>query len=252
MRSSFGRYHSGVSLLAPLLRAVEAHTCFTGCYHQHSAIHVCVDPAAGPELMFEANCQDCLTFHIGALVRLLPPGMTEQGLARALTQHMRQYRGYVWSTGGYHARGPGFWLNAVCCAPGLFLVDGSRNRNGWTDVEALIAWFRTGLVQPSDPSLLDPAQYESETVHVDASGVVGAIRTKDELLQSGFITRSPKRGHQRVSVIEFLPIRDGVAEAADGEGDQELELEIGDICPRCGAAWMERPLFSGTFIGCLC
>jgi hypothetical protein len=270
-----GGYTSGVALPASLLAAAEAHACFTGCFSHETPVALCVDAARPPVTSFHAACQDCLMFHLGALASLLPPGMTQYGLAQELCAHMRSVRGYRWAISGYHATGQGFWLSAAYYGDGLFLVDGSRNHGGARDVDLLVQAFRSKLVQPDDQGMLDPALYASEIVHLSCSPPLGAVKTKQDVLRSPQCSLSPRQGLRRVCIVEFLPLTTaatpGKVVAAPAPAARPVApppavrpppppaprppgraLRVGEVCPLCGAEVKERPLFSGTFVGCLC
>ncbi|WP_437960815.1 hypothetical protein WME76_14985 [Sorangium sp. So ce119] len=247
-----------MALPAALLAAVERHSCFTGCYRSESEVQVCIDPAQALVPTVPVCCSDCLNFHPAALVSLLPLGMTSYALANALTTHVRSLRGYKWATGGYHTAGTGFWLNAAYYGNGLFLVDAARNRNARTDVDMLIEAFQHGIVQPEDPRMLDPALYTSELAYINMSRPILPVRTKQDLLASPQRSATPRQGFSRVSIVEFQPLAATAASAGAPaakpakQAPPPRELKLGDTCPTCGAAVMERPLFSGTFVGCLC
>ena len=91
-----------MALPASLLRAVETHVCFSGCYSASSDVFTCTDANLSPACVLHSSCEDCLGFHVGALASLLPPNMTGTVLARELSEHVRKLRGYAWSIGGYH------------------------------------------------------------------------------------------------------------------------------------------------------
>lgn len=105
-----------------LLAAAETHAYFTGCWSRQGPVHLCVDPSAPPVSSLEVQCEDCLTFRLGALASLLPAGYDGYRLARDLTAHVTAARGYAWAVSEYHAGGnAGFWFSAVsfgtaCCS----------------------------------------------------------------------------------------------------------------------------------------
>lgn len=205
-------------------------------------------------------------FHVGSLASLLPPGMTQYGLAQELAAHMRAVRGYRWAISGYHATGQGFWLSAAYYGDGLFLVDGSRNHGGGRDVDLLVTAFRSKLVQPDDQGMLDPALYASEIVHLSCSPPLGQVHGKQDILRSPQCSLSPRQGLRRVCIVEFLPLTTVAGNrppppkpapappkpAPAMPRPPPRPLRLGDVCPLCGAEVKERPLFSGTFIGCMC
>jgi hypothetical protein len=260
-----------VALPASLLAAVEAHPCFTGCYSHEIPVALCVDPARAPVTSFHAACQDCLMFHVGSLASLLPPGTTQYTLAQELAAHMRSVRSYRWAFSGYHATGPGFWLSAAYYGDGLFLVDGSRNHGGAKDVDLLVQAFRARLAQPDDPGMLDPALYAADVVHLSCTPPLGPVRTKQDILRLSQCSLAPRQGFRRVCIVEFLPLTTALYAANGAQPKQAppgvpaqasqapapsarraVPARLGEICPACGAEVKERPLFSGTFVGCLC
>jgi hypothetical protein len=202
--------------------------------------------------------------------------MTQYGLAQELAAHMRATRGYRWAISGYHATGQGFWLSAAYYGDGLFLVDGSRNHGGARDVDLLVQAFRSKLVQPDDQGMLDPALYASEIVHLSCSPPLGLVKTKQDILRSPQCSLSPRQGLRRVCIVEFLPLTTmagnnkpiiapppvvkpspspppvAARPPAPVPRAPSKPLRVGDMCPVCGAEVKERPLFSGTFVGCLC
>ncbi len=270
------RYTCGVALPASLLTAVEAHPCFTGCYSHEIPVALCVDPARAPVTSFHAACQDCLMFHVGALASLLPPGTTQYTLAQELAAHMRGVRGYRWAFSGYHATGPGFWLSVAYYGDGLFLVDGSRNHGGAKDVDLLVQAFRARLAQPDDPGMLDPALYAVDVVHLSCAPPLGPVRTKQDILRLSQCSLAPRQGFRRVCILEFLPLTTALAAGTTAAPPRPAPAvavapataspapparrasapartaRLGEICQSCGAEVKERPLFSGTFVGCLC
>ena len=264
---------------------MEAHSCFTGCYSHEIPVALCVDPARAPVTSFHAACQDCLMFHVGALAGVLPAGTTQYTLAQELAAHMRAVRGYRWAFSGYHATGPGFWLSAAYYGDGLFLVDGSRNHGGAKDVDLLVQAFRAKLAQPDDPGMLDPALYAADVVHLSCAPPLGAVRSKQDILRLSQCSLAPRQGYRRVCIVEFLPLTAALGAtpvtasqaspaspappAATGSASRPAppapvahscvhapapgrSPRVGEVCPRCGAEVKERPLFSGTFVGCLC
>jgi len=212
-------------------------------------------------------------FHVGALASLLPPGTTQYTLAQELAAHMRGVRGYRWAFSGYHATGPGFWLSVAYYGDGLFLVDGSRNHGGAKDVDLLVQAFRARLAQPDDPGMLDPALYAMDVVHLSCAPPLGPVRTKQDILRLSQCSLAPRQGFRRVCILEFLPLTTalapGVATAPSHAPGVPVGVvppvpparrvvaparapRLGEVCQACGAEVKERPLFSGTFVGCLC
>jgi hypothetical protein len=65
----------------------------------------------------------------------------------------------------------------------------------------------------------------------------------------------PILGARRVAVLEFLPLATVVPASprpATAAPAVPRKLEPGDVCPVCNADYVERPLFTGSFVGCLC
>lgn len=249
---------AAMTLPAPLLATVEQHPCFSGHYRSDSNIQACIDPVQPVEPLYTVSCGDCLTFQTAILKRLLPAGMTSMGLADSLNAHLRSLRGYAWSISGYFSASPSFWISAAYFGDGLFLVDGSRNRNGTADVDVLVSAFRHGVVKPADPRMLDPAQYSAHPGYVCMAAPNARIVRKQDLLASPHYSASPQLGFRMATILEFLPLTSAVvapAPPAAPEVDAAppvRELKLGDVCPQCGAEVRERPLFSGTFVGCMC
>lgn len=201
-------------------------------------------------------------FRVGALSSVLPSGMNQYTLAQELSAHMRALRGYRWAVSGYHARGPGFWLSAASFGDGLLLADGARNHNGSSDLDLLIEAFRLKVATPDDAAMLDPGFYATEIVHLDLSRPLGPVRSKHDILRSPQCSLTPKQGFRRVSVLEFLPLIHAAAASSPPAGasapppagppSARRELEMGEVCPECGGEVKERPLFTGSYVGCLC
>jgi len=197
---------------------------------------------------------------VGALATTLPAGMTAYTLADALTAHMRSLRGYAWTISGYHAVGGGFWLSAASFTGGLFLIDGSRSRGNQSDIDLLIEAFKHQLAKPDDPGMLDPSLYSAETIHIDLTAPIGPVLQKQDILSSPQCSVMPKRGSRRVTLVAFQasataapspPVSAPPPQTSDAT-DAPRPLSLGETCPTCGAAFIERPLFSGTFVGCMC
>jgi hypothetical protein len=172
-------------------------------------------------------------------------------------------------------------LSVAYYGDGLFLVDGSRNHGGAKDVDLLVQAFRARLAQPDDPGMLDPALYAADVVHLSCAPPLGPVRTKQDILRLSQCSLAPRQGFRRVSIVEFLPLTAAlgaapvtvsstsaaptamggasrpappapVAHSSAHAPAPSRSPRVGEVCPRCGAEVKERPLFSGTFIGCLC
>jgi hypothetical protein len=243
-----------MTLPASLLQHAEQHGCFTGCYSSEPNVSVCLDPNQPPGTLIAVSCQDCFG-RLGVPLSLLPPGSNSHTLAASLSQHVRARRGFGLSVGGYHARGPGFWLGAVYYSRcGVFLLDGERSRRLGTDLDLLLMAFKHGVVAPPDPRMLDPKQYAVQTVYVNFGSPQGGIATKQSLLSSPQCRLQPQPGWQKVTLAEFLPLG-GIsagATSASAKPAAARVLKVGDVCPVCGAEVRERQLLHSTFVGCLC
>jgi hypothetical protein len=248
-------------LPATLLSAVEAHKCFTGCYRYESPVVICTDAALPLSPAVQVSCADCLSHYVGALTHLLPAGMTGHALAAELSAHMRNVRGYRWALSGYHTAGGGFWLSAASLTEGLFLVDGSRNysKKG-TDAELLADAFKHHLAPHLDTRMLDPALYSADYVHLDLTTPLPPVTCKNDVLTAAQCSLTPRQGARRVAVLEFLPLSAAAAppanvsatRAASSAPPAPRKLRPGEVCPVCHAEYTERPLFTGSFVGCLC
>jgi hypothetical protein len=266
----------------PLLRLVEQHSCFTGCYAADTEMQLCLDPVGQVQKTLVVSCQDCFA-HLGTLTSLVPSGSTTYGLANDLTQHVRLHRGFKLSFGGYHARGPGFWCSGVyldCC--GLFLLNGERSRPLGTDLEILLLAFKHGVLTPPDPRMDNPALYTTQEVFVNFAGWTGPLAGKAALLASKFCRSQPSTGFQRVTLAEFQPLAKAAtaagvpptttsaapaplgpnpAKAATASSKAAADpakavsrqaMKTGDICPICQAEIRERWLLQSSYIGCFC
>ncbi len=266
-----------MTLPASLLRAAEQHVCFSGCYGPEDMVMVCTDPGMAPHRGVQVSCKDCLSFHIGALARLLPPQMTSDQLAREVSQHVRQLRGFAWSVGGYHYACNKIWLSAAYYPGGLFLLDGSRNHDGRSDLDLLLEAFRGGLIKPQDPRMLDAGQYTTQEVYLDMSAPITPVRNRHDILRSKQCSPTFRVSSRRVTLAEFLPMTvqpgtpalsvqptmapavavqptppTGVAVVQHTPAQPQRVMRVGERCPSCGATIEERPSLTETYIGCLC
>ncbi len=264
-------------LPATLVSAVEAHTCFTGCYRYESPIAICTDPATPLVPAAQVSCADCFSFHVGSLASLLPAGMTGHTLANDLSAHMRALRGYRWSISGYHlsSGGGGFWLSAASLTESLFLADASRNHpRTRTEADLLAEAFKQKLAPHQDPRMLDPAQYSIDFIHVDLTTPLPPVKSRQDVLSAAQCSPTPTARSRRVAVLELLPLATSVVAPPPVNGSTNVaastsspavasatitrprpparKLQLGDICPVCHAEYRERPLFTGSFVGCLC
>jgi hypothetical protein len=167
---------------------------------------------------------------------------------------------------------------------GVFLLDGARSRALGSDLDLLILAFQHGLAAAPDPLMTDPGQYITQEAYVDFSRPLGPIFSALDLFLSSQCRLQPQSGFRRVTIAEFQPgarrpapplksaaslpapaatarrplrLRTLLPASASGTGSgagsaSATGLKVGDICPKCGAEVRERPLLTGTFIGCLC
>lgn len=268
-----------MSLPTSLLAAAASHRCFTGRYKSDAATAICVDPTQPLALVHQASCSECSSFRVGALASTLGASTTSQRLADELSACIATLRGYVWATSGYSAAG-GFWLSAAYYGDGLFLVDGSRNNNQRTDVDVLVNAFRHGMLTPEHPRMLMPSLYTSEVVYLDMSQPITPVCSKSDLLSSGRCRATRSAGYHRVAILEFVPLTRAAAQRRNGITHNQAPRAPApgsiappagamatagaltsiapaaafgpDFCPFCGGEIKERPLFTGSFFGCLC
>lgn len=246
---------------------------------------MCVDPAQPLATVLHGVCSECLSFRVGALTTALGVGVNAQAFADELSAEVQGLRGYVWSSSGYWANG-GFWISAAYFGNGLFLVDGSRNGSHRTDLDMLIQAFRAGVLAPDDPRMTSPSHYTSDLVYVDMSQFIGMVRDKQDLLASPACRTTHLHGYQRASLLEFVPMARSSSQpskpgawpppavrpsapppptvrSATSSGPPAPALpassaapapqaESAVCCPHCGGEIKERPLFFGTYVGCLC
>ncbi len=244
-----------MALPASFLRHVEQHGCFTGCYGSESDLSICLDAAQPLQPVLVIGCHDCFA-KIAVPQALVPAGCTSYGLAREVTLHLRTQRGFAFSFGGYHAKGPGFWCSAVYYAScGLFLINGERSRALGSDLDLLLLAFRNGVHLPPDSRMLDPKQYVTQVAYVRYAAPLTPIVSRQNLLASSHCRLQASPGFQRVTLAEFQPVARAAAASASAPPaapPAPKPLKIGDRCPVCGAEVRERSLFQGTFVGCLC
>jgi hypothetical protein len=249
-----------MSLPASLLQQLEQHPCFPGVYHGDPNVFICLDPTRPPQRGRVVSCSECYQ-KFGVIESLLPTGMDSHQLAQEVTRHIRAHRGYTLSIGGYHAKGPGFYVSAVYFSScGVFLIDGARSRANGSDVDLLILALRHGVVQPFDPLLLDARHYRSRTVHVRCVPPPPPLRTVQDLLSWQGCQTHAATGFHPVTLAEFLPVstapapaRAATTSATSGNATAAApQRKQGDICPVCKAVICVRPLLSGTYLGCLC
>jgi hypothetical protein len=246
-----------MSIPASLQQHVEQHGCFSGCYGTDHDVSACLDPARALQPLVVVSCHDCFA-RVGVPASLLPVGSTSSWLADQLTRHLRTLRGYTLSLAGYHTKGPGFWLSVAYFGNcGLFLLNGDRSRALGNDLDLLLLAFKHGVLLPSDARMLDARQFTTQAAYVRFQGPIGRIGGKQQLLTSPHCRLQPAPGFQRVTLAEFGPL---AAAASPNSGTPARKpspaatrpLQVGDVCPVCGAEVRERGLLQGTFVGCLC
>jgi hypothetical protein len=252
-----------MALPASLLQQVEQHGCLTGCYGQEWAAGVVLDPNQAPHPALFVSCKDCMTFKVGIMQSLLPPGTTVHALADDLTRHNRQRRGFDLTVSSYHARGPGFWLQvAYYASAGVFLLDGERSRALGSDLDLLILAFQHGVLSAPDPRMVDPRLYTTQTVYVNYAGTPAPVCSRQDLLSAPQCRLQPHKGFQKVTLAEFQPVASAAKAPANAapvatkvkssKPTAAAALKVGDICPVCKAEVRTRALLNGTYVGCLC
>ena len=228
----------GMTLPASLLRAVEQHVCFSGCHGPEDMVMVSTAPGTAPHRVVQVSCKDCLSFHVGSLASLLPAQMTSDQLARELSQHVRLLRGYSWSVGGYHYACNKIWLSAAFYPCGVFLLDGSRNHDGRSDLDLLIEAFRGGLVKPQDPRMLDASQYGTQEVYLDMSVPIIPVRNRHDILRSQQCSPTFRVASRRVTIAEFLPMQVSASrpanQSAGATASTQPVVALGQPLPQVG------------------
>lgn len=209
-------------------------------------------------------------FHVGSLASFLPPGMTQYGLAQELSAHMRAVRGYRWAFSGYHATGAGFWLSLAYYGDGLFLADAYRNPGVVREADIVAQAFRAKLAQPDDSGMTDPALYDSEVVHL-SSPVLGA-KKKADILRSPQCSLSPRQGHRRVVILQYLPIVNGLVKSASAPPAKPVQAttqsvstsapksnapvwtaaDAGKTCGKCNRVVKPLTILGVTEYNCMC
>ncbi|MBI2566853.1 MAG: hypothetical protein HYV63_07480 [Candidatus Schekmanbacteria bacterium] len=265
---------------AIVFQAAERHSCFTGCYQYDSQIQLCIDPNLPLDRGVVAQCQDCLSYRLAVRMSDLPPGMDVYGFGQELTEHVRKLRGFSQSVGGYHARGPGFWLSAIYYAQcGVFLARGDRSvsRSGGDpqkDLDALLAGFKHGVITAADPKMLRSDQYRLHRVYVSFAQWA-PVKSVHDVFASPQVRMKPASGFASATMAEYLPVASapkgrhlttsptpvvGVAAAARSRAAAPAgaasppprKLQMGEFCPLCGERVEQRPLLYGSYVGCRC
>jgi len=238
-----------MSLPVSLLQHVEQHGCFTGCYGSDANVSACLSPTQPLQPLVVVTCLDCLG-KVAVPQSLLPPGTTTYTLSQALSDHLRQKRGFKLARSGYHAAGAGFWLSFVYYDCGLFLLSAERSRQLGGDLDVLMLGIQHKVVPPPDPRMRDPKQFRTETVYVNFAHFNAAVASKQQLLCSPQVRTQAQSGWQKVTLAEFLPL--SAAPLSTAVTTAPRPLKVGDVCPKCGAVVAVRPLLNGSFVGCLC
>ncbi len=252
-----------MSLPASFLAPAENHGCFSGCFGHDARFEVCLNAHRPASEVFSVYCKDCTRFRIGILHSLLPPGASAPWLADTVTAHLRRRRGFAWSISGYHAVGPGFWLSAAYYSQcGLFLLNGARSRSVGRDLDLLLLAFQYGVATATHARMTDATAYIVQDCYVDFSTAPGILRSPQDFYASPQCSFRPRRGSQRITVAEFQPV---ALQAASGSGAVNSppfvspatagptpQSSLPSVCPVCQAEICERPLFTGSYFGCLC
>lgn len=195
-----------MALPPSLLQTVEKHPCISGCYRDQFVANAFADPNQPPEKSLVVSCADCYDFRLVVLSSLLTPTMTAKELSDLLSEHMRQQRGYGLSFGGYHyGNGAGFWLTAVyypLC--GVFLLNGRSSRSVGSDLDLLIMALKQKVVPAPDVGMLDPANYNVQTVYLDITPL-GTITDRQSLFSCPRFSLKPRVGWNDFTMAEYLP-----------------------------------------------
>jgi hypothetical protein len=243
---------------AALLHAATQHPCFSGVYDAGHRIQLHHDPGAGPVDAIDFQCEDCLSFRLGCLASDLGQGVSHDQAAGLLTEHVRRFRGYALSIGGYHTAING-WLSAVYWeAAGIFVLHcerGSGARKAAVDV--LIQAMQQNLVKQLHPAMLDPSEYSTHEVFLSVVPPP-AVTSMAALLASPHVSASWKVGTCRVTLAEFLPVARAQAGPPASSAppapppDPSGARVKGQRCDACGEIVGERWLLTTSYIGCRC
>jgi hypothetical protein len=102
----------------------------------------------------------------------------------------------------------------------VFLLDGSRNHDGRSDLDLLIEAFRGGLVKPQDPRMLDAGQYGTQEVYLDMSVPIIPVRNRHDILRSQQCSPTFRVASRRVTIAEFLPMQVAANQPANQAANQ--------------------------------
>ncbi len=203
--------------------------------------------------MYVFQCQDCLSFHLGVDVSLVPKGLVEHQIATKLTQHVQQARGYAFSVGGYHTSGSGFWLSAAYWPQAQIFV--LRSRGPQTALHALQEAFQYGIMVPPDPGMLNTAAFLTHDTFLRSSPALHPSSLSN-LLASSSVSRTPKPGFRPVTIaayqatVQTSPQRPVVPKKAPSALPNIPKL--GKTCSVCKQAFRKKDLLTSTYIGCGC
>jgi hypothetical protein len=246
-----------------------------------------VSGGVAPEPALDVQCEDCLSFRLGALVSQLALGMNRYRLAKELSAHLCAYRGYAFAFGGYHTQGGGFWLSAAYLASiGVFIMKSDRgitNSNS-SDSDLLVKAFTTGVAKPPHIGMLDPGKYTCHRVFLDVVGLSPPASVQT-LLGSRHVSSNPSPGFVEVTLAEYLPVsRPGYTQSAAPRVSAVVPapalarasgpvrpptsvpmpapaprasvvrtpLKQGDFCDVCGEVAEERALLTSVYVACGC
>jgi hypothetical protein len=265
----------------------ENHACFSGCYAPGHDSLCLVNGGAAPEPALDVQCEDCLSFRLGALVSQLALGMNRYRLAKELSAHLCAHRGYAFAFGGYHTQGGGFWLSAAYLASiGVFILKSDRgitNTNS-SDSDLLVKAFTTGVAKPPHIGMLDPGKYTCHRVFLDVVGLSPPVSAQ-ALLGSRHVSSNPSPGFVEVTLAEYLPVScpgytpsaplrasavalaPALARASGPIGPSpsaplpapaprasvvRTPPKPGDLCEVCGEVAVERALLTSVYVACGC
>jgi hypothetical protein len=248
-----------VPLPSALLAAATQHPCFSGVFDAGNRVQVHADPSAGPVDVVDFQCEDCLTFRLGCPASDLPPGVSHRQAATLMTEHVRAWRGYALSVGGYHTGLTGWLSAAYWDGAGIFVLHADRGSSGGNKpaLDVLIQAMQKGLVKPTHPAMLDPKQYVTHDVFLSVVPPP-TVRTMAALLASTHVAPGWKPGYCRVTLAEFLPVSRAQAHPGTGSAPSSPTARppapkvAGERCPVCGETVGERWLLTSRYIGCRC
>jgi hypothetical protein len=238
-----------------ILRHAEAHACFSGCYALGNDMLCLVDSSLALAPAIDVQCQDCLTFRLGALVSQLGKGTDRYRLARELTAHVAASRGYTLSLAGYHTQGGGFWLSAAYWSRiGVFVLKSDRGQTRSSDLDLLIKAFATGVAKPLDQAMLDASQYATQRVLLNVTQTAPPTSLSGLLSSPAVGSRAP--GFVEVTLAEYLPVARTANSTPVGSvvagPAAKAPPKLGERCSACGEIVSEHALLTSVYVGCGC